>query len=100
MVAGKLVPHYEEEAKKRQQEHGGTAPGRRSPETLEARLPQVNDAPVKPRKRRDQSRDQAGKAMNVSGRSVGDAVRALEDGVPELVEAVENGHVAVSTSSP
>ena len=57
MVGARIRAIYDEEAKARQVAHGGTAPGRKS---LEEKLPQVRAA---------QSRDLAGAAVGVSGRS-------------------------------
>ena len=53
-----------EEAKERQREHGGTAPG--TPKTLVEQMPQVK------------ARDQAGALLGVSGRYVSDAKAILE----------------------
>jgi hypothetical protein len=52
-----------------------------------------------PQGRAPQSRDQAGKALGVSGKSVDFAKRVLEHGTPELIRAVEEGRVAVSTAA-
>lgn len=45
------------------------------------------------------ARDAVGKAMGVSGRSVDYATRVIEKGVPELVKAVDEGRMAVSTAA-
>ena len=50
-LALEIEPHFAEEAKRRQKEHGGTAPGKKS---LEEKVPQVSRIP--------QSRDQAAKS--------------------------------------
>ena len=63
-VALELETLYAIEAKKRQREHAGTAPGRNS---LEVNLPQVNRAP--------QARDQAATMVGVSGAMMQRAVR-------------------------
>jgi len=45
------------------------------------------------------ARDAAGKEFGVSGKSVDHATKVLEKGVPELIEAVEEGRIAVSTAA-
>ena len=45
------------------------------------------------------ARDAAGKEFGVSGKSVDHATRVLEKGVPELIEAVDEGRIAVSTAA-
>lgn len=74
MVAARLEPHYKEEAKKRQQESGGDRKSQAA-KSVEADLAQPIEAPVKPRKRREQSRDQAGKAKQVIRNSQAAGVR-------------------------
>jgi ParB-like chromosome segregation protein Spo0J len=76
--AAEALPLFEAEAKARQQEHGGTAPGRTA--TLPAKLPEVfSDA-----------RDDAGAAFGVSGRNVSKAKR-LKETQPDLHEQVKSG---------
>ena len=58
MVAGRARAIYDQQAKERQRDHGATAPGKKS---LPANLPGV--IPV-------DSRDAAGRAVGVSGKSV------------------------------
>lgn len=45
------------------------------------------------------ARDMAGKAVGVSGKSIDHATKVLENGVPELVKAVEENRVAISTAA-
>lgn len=45
------------------------------------------------------ARDQAGAVVKVSGRSVDSATRVLDMGVPELIEAVDRGDLAVSRAA-
>jgi hypothetical protein len=40
------------------------------------------------------SRDQVGKAFNVSGKSIDYATKVIEQGIPELAQAVEEGRMA------
>jgi hypothetical protein len=46
-----------------------------------------------------QSRDAAGKLFSVGGRSVDYATKIIKDAVPEVVKAVEEGRMAVSTAA-
>lgn len=92
MVAGRAREFYDKAAKDRQhegQKAGGKA--RHGDSSLGANLPQSSDA--------GRSRDQAAKAVGVSGRTVDYATKVLEQGVPELVKAVDEGHMAVSTAA-
>lgn len=68
-MGARLVPHYKAEAKERQKASGGDRKSAAAKSVVK-NLPQPIDAPVKPQKRRDPSRDRAGKAVNVSGRSM------------------------------
>jgi len=43
-----------------------------------------------------QARDQAGKAIGVSGKSIDYAAKVLEKGVPELAQAVDEGRMAIA----
>jgi len=45
------------------------------------------------------TRDDAAKLLNVGVRSVARAAKVLQDGIPELVAAVDQGEVAVSTAA-
>lgn len=65
-LALEIEPHFAEEARRRQQSHGGTAPGRKS---LVENVPQVK------------SRDQAAKAVGVSGKLVS-AAKAIREADP------------------
>lgn len=75
---------FEDEAKKRQlaslKQNHEISP-------VVANLPQ--------RTENTKSREQAAQAVNVSPRSVENASKVLREGTPELVQAVETGHVAV-----
>lgn len=44
------------------------------------------------------SRDAAGKAFGVSGKSVDFAKKVIANGTPELIEAIDNGRMAVNTA--
>ena len=88
MVAGEIKKVYSKQAKERQKEHGGTAPGKKK--TLPENLPEVN---------KGDARDKAAEALNVSGRSVDHASKVIEKGSKLLNEAVKQGEVAVSTAA-
>ena len=87
MVAGRARKFYDQQAKERQRDHGATAPGKKS---LPANLPGV--IPV-------DSRDAAGRAVGVSGKSVDHATRVLATAEPEVIAAVDAGRLAVSTAA-
>lgn len=85
MVAGRARDYHDKQARARQG-HGQTAPG----QTLPANLPERS---------KGDARDAAGKEFGVSGKSVDHATKVLEKGVPELIEAVDEGRIAVSTAA-
>ena len=80
MVAAKARKFYDDEAKERQGErtdkHSGKFTGMSG-----------------------DSRDAAGEALGVSGKSVDYASKVLRNGAPELIEAVEQDKIAVSTAA-
>jgi N6-adenosine-specific RNA methylase IME4 len=86
LAAAEALPLFQREAKARQREHGGTAPGRG---TLVANLP-----PVK-----EKARDAAARGTGVSPRTVEHAATVLESAVPEVVDAVRRGKLAVSAAA-
>lgn len=88
LVGAKIKPLFEEEAKKRQLVLAGSRPN--SQIDLSANLRQGEKA---------KSSEQAAQAVNVSPRSVENASKVLREGTPELVQAVEQGQVAVSTAA-
>ncbi|APZ92174.1 hypothetical protein [Fuerstiella marisgermanici] len=90
MVAAKAKGYYECEGKEAQRE-GGKKVGNGRKKVV-ANLPQ----PKKPEKK---SRDKAAAAVGVSGKLVDAARKVRNDGVPELVKAVESGKVAVSAAA-
>jgi len=83
MVAARARELYDQQAKERQREHGKTAPGKNTSGKFTG-----SDA-----------RDAAGKAVGVSGRTVDFATKVLTHGTPELVKAVDEGRMAVSTAA-
>jgi ParB-like chromosome segregation protein Spo0J len=85
-VAAKLMPIYEEQAAKRQK-----ATQRNGNKPVKENLPEPEN--------KGQSRDKAGAAMNVSGKVVDMAAKVHAKAVPEIVEAVDRGEVAVSAAA-
>lgn len=84
MVAARARELYDEQAKERQKARKGRQPGA-SPENL----PELHS----------DARDAAGKAVGVSGRTVDFATKVLTQAEPELVAAVDQGRIAVSTAA-
>lgn len=82
MVGAALVPLFEEEAKERER-IGGREKGR-------ANLPEAE---------KGRAREKAAEAVNVSPRSVADAVVVTTVAPPETVEAVKAGRVPVSAAA-
>lgn len=87
MCAARASDIYERQAKDRQAEQAK----RNQPQSQKVE----NLPPIETSK----SRDAAGKAFGVSGKSVDHAKRVLEKGTPELVKAVDSGRMAVSTAA-
>ena len=85
MVAARARGMYNTAAKERQKQHGNTAPGKGK--NTSGKLAGSD------------SRDAAGKAVGVSGTSVDYATKVLRKGTPELVKAVDDGRMAVSTAA-
>jgi hypothetical protein len=83
MIAARMKPAFEEEAKRRQ--------GWRKEPDLMVNLPQGQSV--------GSSRDNAANALSVSGKSVDYACRILANGIPELIAAVDACKLAVSTAS-
>jgi hypothetical protein len=52
-----------------------------------------------PIKDQGKARDQAGKALGVSGRTVDFATKVLREAEPDIVKAVDEGRMAVSTAA-
>ena len=90
MVAARARDYYDEQAKERMKAGGGDHKSAKAKSGKE-NLPYPVDA--------GQSRDAAGKAVGVSGKSVDHATRVLKKGEPELIAAVDEGRMAVSTAA-
>lgn len=89
MIAARIKPMFEAEAKERQRQAGQEYG--RGPEKVKANLPE----PIESR----QARDDAAKAVNVSPRSVQSADKVLKQGTPELIQAVDRGNIPVSAAT-
>jgi ParB-like chromosome segregation protein Spo0J len=116
MVAAKLRPIFEKQAKERQSDAGGdrrTASGKISisdannyrwtnlPNDIQKRVKSgemsVGEAnAVYDKSQHQTARDAAGEALNVSGKTVDAATAVLETGNKELIAMVEQGEIAVS----
>lgn len=83
MVAARARDMYDKLAKERQKLSKGA--GVKGP----VNLPDL----------KSDARDQAGKAVGVSGKSVDYATKVLAHGTPELIKAVDEGRMAVSTAA-
>ena len=77
-----LESHFAVEAKRRQREHGGTAPGKKS---LVGKSP-TSDS---------RARDHAAKAVGVSGKTLS-AAKAIKVASPKLFEQVKAGEITVA----
>ncbi len=88
IVAAKLKPIYEQQAKARQSAAGGKKKDRKAvPEDLPAA------------KEKGDARDKAGAAMKVSGKLVSMAENVQAKAIPTIVAAVESGDLTVSAAA-
>lgn len=85
MVGARAREIYDREAKERQKVRKGNQAGA----TVE-NLPQLDSG---------KARDAVGKAIGVSGKTIDHATRVLNQAVPEVVKAVDEGRMAVSTAA-
>lgn len=86
MVGARAREIYDREAKERQKaslKKGAAVP-------VPANLPE---------REKSDSRDAVGKAIGVSGKTIDHATRVLNQAVPEVVKAVDEGRMAVSTAA-
>ena len=86
MVAAKAREYYDREAREKMQVRKGEQAGA-SPENL-------------PELKKGDARNQAGKALSVSGKSVDFATKILRNGEPKLIKAVKEGEFAKGLSLP
>jgi hypothetical protein len=88
MVAARARSIYDAQAKARMVEGAAKGGQSKGKENLPDPIPD-----------QQQARDAAGKAVGVSGKTVDFATRVLTKGAPELVKAVDDGRIAVSTAA-
>jgi len=95
MIAARVREYYEQEAKERQKA-AQSKPGQKAAQgggNIATALNSSENA------EKGKSRDQAGRALNVSGKTVDAATKVLEKGSPELVQAVDKGKTSVSAAA-
>jgi hypothetical protein len=84
-VAAELEPFFAADAKRRQKEHGGTAPGKAK--THEEKIPQVSE-------RQSQAREEAAKSVGVNDRYVSDAKKVKAE-APEVFQRLKAGKITL-----
>lgn len=87
-IGAEMLPMLREEARQRQREHGGTAPGRPS-ETLGAKLPEVIEDEGK-------AVEIAARILNTGARSIQNAAR-IKEADPEAFERLKRGETRTHT---
>jgi ParB-like chromosome segregation protein Spo0J len=90
MVGARARDIYDSQAKERQKE-GQKSGGRGHIKNSVENLPPSLDS--------GKARDHAAKAVGVSGKSIDFATKVIKDAVPEVVKAVDEGRMAVSTAA-
>lgn len=88
MIGQRVRKMYDDAAKERQSASGG--PKKSKEKAVPVSLPE----PVK-----GDARDLAGKAVGVSGSLIDRAAKVIEKGVPELIAAVDEGRMSVSSAA-
>ena len=86
-VAAELEPHFAEDAKRRQKQHGGTAPGK--PKSLMEKVPEVIGNKPGPT-----AREEAAKSVGVNDRYVQDAKKVKAE-APEVFERLKAGKITL-----
>lgn len=84
-VAAELEPHFAADAKRRQKQHGGTAPG--TPKTLPEKVPEV-------KKGDGDARKAAAVSVGVNDRYVSDAKKVKTE-APEVFERLKAGKITL-----
>jgi ParB-like chromosome segregation protein Spo0J len=87
MVGARAREWYDQQAKERQRASGGD---RRSGKSVPVTVPE----PIKA-----DARDQAGKAVGVSGKLIDYATKVLNSAIPEVVKAVDEGRMSARTAA-
>lgn len=91
MVGARAREIYDRQAKERMTE-GGRSGGKGRPKQGVENLPPPNSDTGK-------ARDQVGKVVGVSGKSIDHATRVINHAVPEVIKAVDEGRMAISTAA-
>jgi len=90
VIAQKSIEFYERAAKERQ--HDGQVAGGK------ARHTECSSEATSPQSRVPQSRDEAGAAVGVGGRTVGRVKEAMKTGIPTLIKAMEAGKITAGAA--
>jgi ParB-like chromosome segregation protein Spo0J len=91
MVGARAREIYDRQAKEKMSAGGGDKKSKSAKSGMENFPPPIAEKIT--------ARDAVGKAIGVSGKTIDFATRVLEKGTPELVKAVDEGRVAVSTAA-
>lgn len=87
MVGARAREFYDQQAKERQRASGGD---HRTKKAVVENLPPPDSG---------KARDQVGKVVGVSGKSIDYATKVLKEAVPEVAKAVDEGRMAISTAA-
>ncbi len=102
MVGAKLKSLFEEHAKQRQIEAAKAGGSKTEDDYQRSSVTNIEkkvSANLRSASESVKSAEKAAEAVNVSTRSVENATKVLNNGTPELVKAVEQGKIAVSTAA-
>lgn len=99
MIAAKSLPMFEAEAKVRQREHGGTAPGKSLPPILGEVKSNCGAKARNRLKHEGEAVSNAAKVTGVSRNSVSAAAKVVKQAAKEVVQAVEQGEITVSDAA-
>jgi N6-adenosine-specific RNA methylase IME4/ParB-like chromosome segregation protein Spo0J len=91
VIAEEALPFYEQEAKARQKEHGGTAPGKPA-ESLSQKIDQVI---IEKEKHTGKATEQAARDFGTNRQYIAD-VKAIKQKAPEKIEQVKRGEKTIT----
>jgi ParB-like chromosome segregation protein Spo0J len=91
ICAARVREFYDQQAKDRMKAGGGDKKSGKARSGVEPSPPPILDS--------GKSRDRAGKAFGVSGKSVDRATKILTSAVPEVIQAVEEGRMGLNTGA-
>jgi hypothetical protein len=91
MAGARMRELYDRQAKERMRQGGGDRKSEGAGSGKEHLPDPIPDA--------GQARDQVGKLVGVSGKTIDAATKVIQQGTPELVQAVEKGRIAVTTAA-